>query len=100
MNGMSLHPYPKGAPTGCQISIDRPRNQVNRSQSSATLPHTNRHDSAHVAMVLPVKTSERYGKWFDFPCHYTNSNPHRVLRAIKVLKEDEKHIIVGFGHLQ
>ena len=21
MNGMSLHPYPKGAPTGCQISI-------------------------------------------------------------------------------
>ena len=26
----------------------------------------------------------------DFPCHYTNSNPHCVLRAIKVLKEDEK----------
>ena len=21
MNGMSLHPYPMGAPTGCQISI-------------------------------------------------------------------------------
>ena len=24
MNDMSLHPYPKGAPTGCQISIVRP----------------------------------------------------------------------------
>ena len=23
MNGMSLHPNPKGAPTGCQISITR-----------------------------------------------------------------------------
>ena len=22
MNDMSLHPYPKGAPTGCQISIE------------------------------------------------------------------------------
>ena len=39
--------------------------------------------------------------WFDFPCHYTtNSNPHDVLRAIKVLKEDEKYIVVGFRHLQ
>ena len=34
------------------------------------------------------------------PCHYTNSNPHNVLRAIKVLKEDEKYIVVGFRHLQ
>ena len=39
-------------------------------------------------------------KWFDFPCYYTNSNPHDVLRAIKVLKEDEKYIVVGFRHLQ
>ena len=31
---------------------------------------------------------------------YTNSNPQCVLRAIKVLKEDEKHIVVGFRHLQ
>ena len=31
---------------------------------------------------------------------YTNSNPHCVLRAIKVLKEDEKHIVIGFRHLQ
>ena len=30
----------------------------------------------------------------------TNSNPHDVLRAIKVLKEDEKYIVVGFRHLQ
>ena len=28
------------------------------------------------------KTSKTYGKWFDFPCYYTNSNPHDVLRAI------------------
>ena len=27
-------------------------------------------------------------------------NPHDVLRAIKVLKEDEKYIIIGFRHLQ
>ena len=26
--------------------------------------------------------------------------PHDVLRAIKVLKEDEKYIVVGFRHLQ
>ena len=30
------------------------------------------------------KQRKAYGKWFDFPCHYTNSNPHDVLRAIKV----------------
>ena len=29
-----------------------------------------------------------------------NSNPHCVLRAITVLKEDEKYIVVGFRHLQ
>ena len=39
-------------------------------------------------------------KMYDFPCHYTTSNPHDVLRAIKVLKEDEKYIVVGFRHLQ
>ena len=46
------------------------------------------------------KQRKAYGKWFDFPCHYTNSNPHDVLRAIKVVKEDEKYIVVGFRHLQ
>ena len=35
------------------------------------------------------KLKQKYGKWFDFPYHCTNSNPHCVLRAIKVLKEDE-----------
>ena len=35
-------------------------------------------------------TKTRYGKYVDFPCHSTNSNPHCVLRAITVLKEDEK----------
>ena len=29
-----------------------------------------------------------------------NSNPHFVLRAITVLKEDEKYIVLGFRHLQ
>ena len=42
------------------------------------------------------KAKQTYGKWFDFPCYYTNSNPHDVLRAIKVLKEDEKYIVVPF----
>ena len=46
------------------------------------------------------KQRKAYGKWFDFPCHYINSNPHDVLRAIKVVKEDEKYIVVGFRHLQ
>ena len=46
------------------------------------------------------KQRKAYGKWFDFPCHYTNSNPHDVLRAIKVVKEDEKYIVVGFRNLQ
>ena len=43
-----------------------------------------------------AKAKQTYGKWFDFPCYYTNSNPHDVLRAIKVLKEDEKYIVVPF----
>ena len=44
----------------------------------------------HSVVIL----SETYGKWFDFPCHYTNSNPHDVLRAIKVLKEDKKYMLL------
>ena len=53
------------------------------------------------AMILSTKTKAKgMENGVDFPCHSTNSNPHDVLRAIKVLKEDEKHIVVGFRHLQ
>ena len=36
----------------------------------------------------------------DFPFHSADSKPHCVLRAIKVVKGDEKHIVVRFRHLQ
>ena len=32
--------------------------------------------------------------------HFVISNANDVLRAIKVVKEDEKYIVVGFRHLQ
>ena len=126
---------------------DRPRNQVNRSQSSATFTTTHKRrvsscrygscwcvtsrkqmgscqlasfSQLHKSDQKHVVTKSLYLKtWFGclnkfkclknvetfqacLPqiCYATNSNPYCVLRAIKVLKEDEKYIVVGFRHLQ
>ena len=74
----------------CQTKFLLPKSQ-NEFYNLLTIPSCNSSTTTN---------AKRYGKWFDFPCHYTNSNPHDVLRAIKVLKEDEKYIVVGFRHLQ
>ena len=74
---------------------------INVKQSSFFRSQKSILRSSHNSFVQFVdEKSKTYEKWFDFPCHYTNSNPHDVLRAIKVLKEDEKYIVVGFRHLQ
>ena len=46
MNDMSLHPYPKGAPTGCQISIE---GDILRVVAAITnLPSPTLHDSPFI----------------------------------------------------
>ena len=51
-------------------------------------------------MLFVLLIDEGYGKYIDFLFHSTNSNLHYVLRAVTVLKEDEKYIVVGFRHFQ
>ena len=78
----------------CQTKFLLPKSQ-NEFYDLLTIPSCTSCDDS-----VDKTKAKVYGKWFDFPCHYTNSNPHDVLRAIKVLKEDEKYIVVGFRHLQ
>ena len=74
----------------CQTKFLLPKSQ-NEFYDLLTIP----------SCTSPAKTKAKdMENGIDFPCHYTNSNPHCVLRAIKVLKEDEKHIVVEFRHLQ
>ena len=55
MNGMSLHPYPKGATTGCQISIGRKpcRAMVKVVHfSNMAIDHHSRHRQMQYAYML------------------------------------------------
>ena len=88
------------------IIIER-QNKLNFSDQCQTkflLPKSQ--NEFYDLLPIPSCTSSTKTKVKDmenmliFPCHCTNSNPHCVLRAITVLKEDEKYIIVGFRHLQ
>ena len=71
------------------MSIKTPSSEVKKMNST---------NQFFVLFVLFI--DEGYGKCIDFPFHSTNSKLHCILRAIKVGKGVEKHIVVRFRHLQ